>query len=195
MYYVCFISRKPAGRLGLVVGREWSEIYGGGELTQCRGELCGNGNPCLHLLGWTLAEELLTMLLKEWAGKKDLPKTCHPTPKEGKVFQTSDLMTLLHTDASLRWWIVTRTQIPGIIVHIQMHNMQSWGPSARERERASERVKLENFYNFLHIMNHFYIFFRLYFLVSLLWIGQHKLWCLYLYRSRAWRPPPIDVVI
>ena len=59
-----------------------------GECTQCGGKLCGHGDACHHLLGWTLAEELLTMLLKEWSGKKDLPKTCHPTPKEGKVFQS-----------------------------------------------------------------------------------------------------------
>ncbi len=149
---MCFISRKPAGRLGLVVGREWSEIYGGGKLTQCRGELCGNGNSCLHLLGWTLAEELLTMLLKEWSGKKDLPKTCHPTPKEGKVFQTSDLMTLLHTDVSLRWWIVTRTPIPSIIVHIICK------AEALARERGRERARESNLRIFTYHESFLYIF-------------------------------------
>lgn len=74
-----------------------------GECAQCGGKLRGNGNACHHLLGWTLAEELLTMLLKEWSGKKDLPKTCHPTPKEGKVFQSSAILTLLWTGAFLRW--------------------------------------------------------------------------------------------
>ena len=100
-------------------------------------------NACLHLLGWTLAEELLTMLLKEWSGKKDLPKTSHPTPKEGKVFQSSAILTRLWTDTFLRW-----------------SDSHTHKTNARE---GDSNLRISTYF-YISICVCLYMFFRLYFL-------------------------------
>lgn len=87
------------------------------------GKLCGNGNACLHLLGWTLAEELLTMLLKEWSGKKDL-RLAIQLPKRGKSFK-----------AQLSW------HYSGLVLS---YDGRIVTPTQNKCERG--RLTLENFY-------------------------------------------------